>query len=109
MAPPPHPPLFSGGNPPPSGGGNKRPPYNRGPRAPREDAHRRNDRIRVPEVRVIGPAGQQLGVMDTIKATNLARECGMDLVEIAPTAIPPVCKICDYGKYLYEESKKQQQ
>lgn len=104
-------PPFSGGNRPPFSGGNRpssRGP-NRGPRAPREEAHRRNDRIRVSEVRVVGPAGQQLGVMDTLKAINLARDCGMDLVEIAATATPPVCKICDYGKFLYEESKKQQQ
>lgn len=112
MSLPPNRPPFSGGNRPPFGGGNRpggpnRGP-NRGPRAPREEAHRRNDRIRVPEIRVVGPAGQQLGVMDTLKALNLARECGLDLVEIAPNAIPPVCRICDYGKFLYEESKQKQ-
>lgn len=110
MAPPPNRPPFSGGNRPPFG---SRPPggANRGPRpprAPREEAHRRNDRIRVMEVRLIGPLGQQLGVMDTEKALKLARECGMDLVEVAATAIPPVCRICDYGKFLYEESKQKQ-
>lgn len=105
-------PPFSGGNRPPFSGGNRpgsgpnRGP--RGPRAPREELHRRNDRIRVPEIRVVGPAGQQLGVMDTEKAIKLARECGMDLVEVAATAVPPVCRICDYGKFLYEESKKKQ-
>ena len=61
------------------------------------------------EIRVIGPLGQQLGVMDTLKALGLSRDCGLDLVEISPNAVPPVCKICDYGKFLYEESKKKQQ
>lgn len=88
----------------------KRPNSNgpRGPRPPRvrEEAHRRNDRIRVMQVRVVGPSGQQLGVLDTFKAIALARECGLDLVEVAPNAEPPVCRICDYGKFLYEEAKK---
>ena len=97
-------PNSSGGNRPPFSGGN-RPNGPRGPRV-REEAHRRNDRIRVPQIRVIGPAGQQLGIMDTVKALALARDCALDLVEIAATASPPVCRICDYGKFLYEESKK---
>jgi len=67
---------------------------------------RRNHRIKVPQVRVISPAGKQLGIMDTPKAVNLALELGLDLVELAPNAQPPVCRILDFGKYMYEEQKK---
>jgi translation initiation factor IF-3 len=67
---------------------------------------RLNHRIRVPEIRVIDSEGNQLGVMETREALNIAREQGLDLVEIAPTAQPPVCRILDYGKYKYETSKK---
>src|SRR5438477_6085944 len=69
-------------------------------------AIRRNHRIKVPQVRVISPEGKQLGIMDTPKAVNLALEHGLDLVEFAPNANPPVCKIVDFGKYVYEEQKK---
>lgn len=69
-------------------------------------AIRRNHRIKVPQVRVISPEGRQLGIMDTPKAINLALENGLDLVEFAPNANPPVCKIIDFGKYVYEEQKK---
>jgi translation initiation factor IF-3 len=65
-----------------------------------------NYRIRVPEVRVIGPDGAQLGVLPTREALALAQEQGLDLLEVAPTAQPPVCKILDYGKYKFDESKK---
>jgi translation initiation factor IF-3 len=67
---------------------------------------RRNHRIKVPQVRVISPEGRQLGIMDTPKAINLALENGLELVEVAPNAAPPVCRIMDFGKYVYEESKK---
>src|ERR1700733_16300772 len=67
---------------------------------------RRNHRIKVPQVRVISPEGKQLGILDTPKAVNLALEVGLDLVEVAPTAQPPVCRIMDFGKYVYEEQKK---
>ena len=67
---------------------------------------RRNHRIKVPQVRVISPEGKQLGILDTAKAVNLALEVGLDLVEVAPTATPPVCRIMDFGKYVYEEQKK---
>jgi translation initiation factor IF-3 len=67
---------------------------------------RRNHRIKVPQVRVISPEGKQLGIMDTSKAISLALEVGLDLVELAPNAEPPVCRIMDFGKYVYEESKK---
>ena len=75
---------------------------NRGPRGPR-----RNDRIRAPEVRVIGPEGTNIGVMPPSKALELAKKVGLDLIEVSPTARPPVCRILDYGKFKYEESKKQ--
>jgi translation initiation factor IF-3 len=69
-------------------------------------AIRRNHRIKVPQVRLISPEGKQLGILDTTKAINLALENGLDLVEVAPNATPPVCRIMDFGKYVYEEQKK---
>ena len=74
---------------------------NRGPKG-----LRRNDRIRAVEVRVIGPEGTNLGVMPPRKALELAKKVGLDLIELSPSARPPVCRILDFGKYLYEESKK---
>ena len=68
-----------------------------------------NHRIRVPEVLVIGPDGGKLGVLQTHEALRMAQEQGLDLVEINPKAEPPVCKILDFGKYKYEEKKKQAQ
>ena len=68
-----------------------------------------NFRIRVPEVRVIASDGKQLGVMQTRDALKAAEEEGLDLVEISPTARPPVCKIMDYGKYKYEQEKKRRE
>ncbi|HYJ89181.1 MAG TPA: translation initiation factor IF-3 [Pyrinomonadaceae bacterium] len=65
-----------------------------------------NERIRVPEVRVIGDEGEQLGVMDIRDAIRAAREKGLDLVEVAATADPPVCRIIDFGKFQYEAKKK---
>jgi translation initiation factor IF-3 len=65
-----------------------------------------NERIRVPEVRVIGEEGDQMGVMDVRDAVRAAREKGLDLVEVAPNADPPVCRIIDFGKYQYETKKK---
>ena len=65
-----------------------------------------NDRIRAREIRVVDEDGGQLGVMQPFEAIKLARERGLDLVEISPTADPPVCKITDYGKYLYQTNKK---
>src|SRR3982074_1740633 len=70
------------------------------------DRIRVNDRIRAREIRVVDEDGGQLGVMPPFEAIKLARERGLDLVEISPTADPPVCKITDYGKYLYQASKK---
>ena len=68
-----------------------------------------NHRIRVPEVRVIGADGGMLGVLPTHEALRTALEQGLDLVEVNPKADPPVCKILDFGKYKYEEKKKQAQ
>ncbi|MBV9215637.1 MAG: translation initiation factor IF-3 [Acidobacteria bacterium] len=68
--------------------------------------HRTNERIRVPAVRVVLDDGGTLGVMDTRDAIQEARQRGLDLVEIAPNAQPPVAKIIDYGKFLYEQKKK---
>ena len=65
-----------------------------------------NREIRVREVRVIGPEGEQLGILPTPEAFKQAQEGGYDLVEVAPTSVPPVCRIMDYGKYKYELSKK---
>ena len=73
---------------------------------PREPQHRRNGKIRAREVRVIGDDKQQLGVMTLGDALRIAQSKGLDLIEIAATATPPVCRIVDYGKFRYEESKK---
>lgn len=70
---------------------------------------RMNQRIRVPEVRLIGPTGEQLGIVATRDAQEQAKSLGLDLVEISPTSRPPVCRIMDYGKYRYEQSKKEKQ
>ncbi len=64
-----------------------------------------NDRIRAPKIRVVYGEGQQLGVMSTREALDKAKSVGLDLVEIAANADPPVCRIVDYGKYKYEQSK----
>ncbi len=61
----------------------------------------------MPEVRLIGVEGEQIGIVNTVQALKMAEEAEVDLVEIAPTAEPPVCRLMDYGKYKYRESKKQ--
>lgn len=68
-----------------------------------------NEQIKDPEVRVIGLEGQQLGVMSSAEALKLADEAGVDLVKIAPNAQPPVCRIVDYGKYKYEQTRKEKE
>ena len=68
-----------------------------------------NEHIRVPEVRLIGVDGQQVGVMPTKEALAQAAEAHLDLGEVAPQASPPVCRIMDYGKFKYQQSKKQQE
>ncbi|WP_063749428.1 translation initiation factor IF-3 [Amycolatopsis vancoresmycina] len=65
-----------------------------------------NDRIRVPEVRLVGPAGEQVGIVRIEDALRLAQENDLDLVEVAPQARPPVCKLMDFGKYKYESAQK---
>ncbi len=68
-----------------------------------------NEQIRDKEVRVVGADGEQLGIMSAREANALAREADLDLVKIAPTAKPPVCKIIDYGKYRYELARKEKE
>src|ERR1700755_2080863 len=65
-----------------------------------------NDRIRVPEVRLVGPNGETVGIVPTGEALKLAQEADLDLVEVAPMARPPVCKRMDYGKFKYENAQK---
>jgi translation initiation factor IF-3 len=72
-----------------------------------KDDVRLNDRIRVPNVRLIDEKGEQVGVVPTSQALQMARDRGLDLMEVAATANPPVCKICDYGKFKYEKKKKE--
>ncbi len=68
-----------------------------------------NEQIRDKEIRLIGENGEQLGVMSAREALRLAEEAGLDLVKIAPTAKPPVCKIVDYGKFKYEQTRKEKE
>ncbi len=67
--------------------------------------HRINEHIRAPEVRLTGPDGEQIGIVSLKEAQDAALEAEMDLVEISPNAEPPVCRVMDYGKFLYEKSK----
>ena len=89
----------------PSSGGNRSGYYQRRNNDPFASI-RRNQRIKVPQIRVISPEGTQLGIMATDKALSLAQQFNLDLVEVAPNASPPVCRIMDFGKYVYEEQKK---
>ncbi|MDR3709417.1 MAG: translation initiation factor IF-3 [Capsulimonadaceae bacterium] len=68
-----------------------------------------NERIRHPEIRVVDETGAQLGILPTREALARARERGLDLIEVAPQAQPPVCRIIDYGKYKYEQSKRERE
>ena len=76
-------------------------------RPPERDQTRINDRIRVPEVRLIGADGKQIGIIKTSEALVYAQERDLDLVEVAPEARPPVCRVLDYSKYKYEQAQKQ--
>ncbi len=76
-------------------------------RPPERDQTRINDRIRVPEVRLVGEDGKQIGVVKTSEALAYAQERDLDLVEVAPEARPPVCRVLDYSKYKYEQAQKQ--
>ncbi|MCL2030347.1 MAG: translation initiation factor IF-3 [Oscillospiraceae bacterium] len=71
--------------------------------------HQINEQIRDREVRLIGTGGEQLGVMPIAKAQTIAREQNLDLVKIAPKAEPPVCRVMDYGKFRFEQSKKEKE
>jgi translation initiation factor IF-3 len=75
-------------------------------RPPERDTTRINDRIRVPQLRLIGEDGEQIGIVDRDEALNYARERDLDLVEIAPEANPPVCRVLDYSKYKYEQEQR---
>jgi translation initiation factor IF-3 len=78
-------------------------------RPPERDQTRINERIRVPEVRLIDEEGKQVGVMRTDEALRYAQDKDLDLVEVAPEARPPVCRVLDYSKYKYEQAQKQKQ
>jgi len=78
-------------------------------RPPERDQTRINDRIRVPEVRLVGEDGKQIGVIKTTEALAYAQERDLDLVEVAPDARPPVCRVLDYSKYKYEQAQKVKQ
>lgn len=80
-------------------------PHNAPPQ--RETGPRINDRIRAPEIRLIGAEGENIGVVTPARAMALADEAGLDLVEISPNAEPPVCKIMDFGKFKYEQQKRE--
>ena len=73
----------------------------------RDTGPRINERIRCPEIRLIGAEGENVGVVTPAQALQMAEEAGLDLVEISPTATPPVCKIMDFGKFKYEQQKKE--
>lgn len=68
-----------------------------------------NDSIRDAEVRVVGANGEQLGIMSAREANEIAEKEGLDLVKISPSAVPPVCKIMDYGKYLFDKTKREKE
>jgi translation initiation factor IF-3 len=68
-----------------------------------------NENIRVPEVRLIGPNGENIGVVAIKQALQIARDAEMDLVEVSPTATPPVCRVTDFGKFIYERTKKERE
>lgn len=101
------------GGPRPAGAGPGGPPFGRprparsGYQQPNKDEHRINERIRVPQVRLIDENGGQVGIVPTPQALQMARDKGLDLMEVSPMAQPPVCKICDYGKFKYEKKKKE--
>uniref|UniRef100_UPI0035943BF5 translation initiation factor IF-3 n=1 Tax=Pseudogemmobacter lacusdianii TaxID=3069608 RepID=UPI0035943BF5 len=81
-------------------------PHNAPPPS-RDNGPRINDRIRAPEIRLIGADGENVGVVTPARALIMAEEAGLDLVEISPNAEPPVCKIMDFGKFKYETQKKE--
>ena len=68
-----------------------------------------NERIRIREIRLIDEEGRQIGIIPTREALEMARDRGLDLVEVAPNAVPPVCRLMDYGKFRYEQSRKERE
>ena len=78
-------------------------------RPPERDTTRINERIRVPQVRLIGADGEQLGIVETAEALKHAQDADLDLVEVAPNSKPPVTRLLDYSKYKYEQEQKQKQ
>uniref|UniRef100_UPI0035B1AF18 translation initiation factor IF-3 n=1 Tax=Paenirhodobacter enshiensis TaxID=1105367 RepID=UPI0035B1AF18 len=80
-------------------------PHNAPPQ--RDTGPRINERIRAPEIRLIGADGENVGVVTPARAMAMAEEAGLDLVEISPNAVPPVCKIMDFGKFKYEQQKRE--
>lgn len=68
-----------------------------------------NDKIRAKEIRLVGDKGEQLGIMSLAQALEIAKKQNLDLIEVAPLAVPPVCRLVDYGKYKYEQSKKERE
>ncbi|HBU15519.1 MAG TPA: translation initiation factor IF-3, partial [Gemmobacter sp.] len=80
-------------------------PHNAPPQ--RETGPRVNERIRAPEIRLIGADGENVGIVTPSRAMVMAEEAGLDLVEISPNAEPPVCKIMDFGKFKYENQKRE--
>ena len=91
----------------PGGGGFGRPGGGYRGKYQQEETHKINERIFAQEVRVVKESGEQLGILPTYQAMQIAEEEGLDLVEISPNAQPPVCKIMDYGKFKYKEQKKE--
>lgn len=75
----------------------------------RELQTRVNEQIRISPIRLIGPAGEQVGIIPTAQAMEMAREAGQDLVEVAPLEKPPVCKIMDFGKFKFQQKQKQKE
>ena len=80
-------------------------PHNAPPQ--RDTGPRVNDRVRATEIRLIGAEGENVGVVSPLEGMKLADEAGLDLVEISPNALPPVCKIMDFGKFKYEQQKRE--
>ena len=74
-----------------------------------QDGTRRNEQIRAREVRVVDAEGKQAGILSVAEALAMAHEAGLDLVEVSPNAVPPVCKIMDYGKFKYEKQQKEKE
>jgi translation initiation factor IF-3 len=85
------------------------PPGNFFDRNRREQQTRVNEQIRISPIRLVGPNGEQVGVIPTAQAMEMAREVGQDLVEVAPLEKPPVCKIMDFGKFKFQQKQKQKE